>query len=145
MGIWNWGKGKKRHRYQQLQRWTQIRYHAQVQLTTIRKYGTPFQRTAMCSVDIVISCSCVRNLQRQSEWINTSMVQLTRKMVQTMTFEIFSIICLIATIAIVPIYMWLLYNIKNSWTSNSHDTQGGSMTIVKDDLKVTFKDPVVKK
>ena len=49
-----------------------------------------------------------------------------------MTFEIFTIICFIATVAIVPIYMWLLYNIKNSWTSNSHDTQGGSMTIVKD-------------
>ena len=51
----------------------------------------------------------------------------------------------IATVAIVPIYMWFLYNIKNSWTSNSHDTQGGSMTIVKDDLKVTFKDPIIKK
>ena len=62
-----------------------------------------------------------------------------------MTFETFSTICLIATVTIVPIYMWLLYNIKNSWTSNSHDTQGGSMTIVKDDLKVTFKDPIVKK
>ena len=49
------------------------------------------------------------------------------------------------TIVIVPVYMWLLYNIKNSWTSNSHDTQGGSMTIVKDDLKVTFKDPIIKK
>ena len=47
-----------------------------------------------------------------------------------MTFEIFTIICLIATIVIVPIYMWLLYNIKNSWTSNSHETYGGSMTIV---------------
>ena len=62
-----------------------------------------------------------------------------------MTFEIFSIICFIATVAIVPIYMWFLYNIKDSWTSNSHDTQGGSMTIVKDAPKVTFKDPVVKK
>ena len=62
-----------------------------------------------------------------------------------MTFEIFSIICFIATLAIVPIYMWFLYNIKDSWTSNSHDTQGGSMTIVKDDLKATFKDPIVKK
>ena len=60
-------------------------------------------------------------------------------------FEIFSIICLIATIVIVPVYMWLLYNIKNSWTSNSHDTQGGSMTIVKDAPKVTFKDPIIKK
>ena len=53
-------------------------------------------------------------------------------------FEIFSIICFIATIVIVPVYMWLLYNIKNSWTSNSHDTQGGSM-------KVTWMDPIVKK
>ena len=44
-----------------------------------------------------------------------------------MTFEIFTIICFIATVAIVPIYMWFLYNIKNSWTSNSHDTQGGSL------------------
>ena len=49
------------------------------------------------------------------------------------------------TVVIVPVYMWLLYNIKNSWTSNSHDTQGGSMTIVKDTPKVTFKDPIIKK
>ena len=63
-----------------------------------------------------------------------------------MTFEIFSIICFIATIVIVPIYMWLLYNIKNSWTSNSHDTQGGSMTIIDDKKqKVTLIDPIIKK
>ena len=63
-----------------------------------------------------------------------------------MTFEIFSIICFIATVAIVPIYMWLLYNIKNSWTSNSHDTQGGSMTIIDDKKqKVTWIDPIIKK
>ena len=63
-----------------------------------------------------------------------------------MTFEVFSIICFIATVAIVPIYMWLLYNIKNSWTSNSHDTQGGSMTIIDDKKqKVTWMDPIVKK
>ena len=63
-----------------------------------------------------------------------------------MTFEVFSIICFIATVAIVPIYMWLLYNIKNSWTSNSHDTQGGSMTIVDDKKqKVTWIDPIIKK
>ena len=63
-----------------------------------------------------------------------------------MTFEVFSIICFIATIAIVPIYMWLLYNIKNSWTSNSHDTQGGSMTIIDDKKqKVTWIDPIIEK
>ena len=63
-----------------------------------------------------------------------------------MTFEIFTIICFIATVAIVPIYMWLLYNIKNSWTSNSHDTQGGSMTIIDDKKqKVTWIDPIIKK
>lgn len=63
-----------------------------------------------------------------------------------MTFEVFSIICFIATVAIVPIYMWLLYNIKNSWTSNSHDTQGGSMTIIDDKKqKVTWIDPIIKK
>ena len=62
-----------------------------------------------------------------------------------MTFELFSYIMFGITIIIAPVYMWLLYNIKHSWTSNSHDTQGGSMTIVKDDLKVTFKDPIVKK
>jgi len=62
-----------------------------------------------------------------------------------MTFEVFSIICFIATVAIVPIYMWLLYNIKNSWTSNSHDTQGGSMTIIDDKKqKVTWIDPIIK-
>ena len=63
-----------------------------------------------------------------------------------MTFEVFSIICFVATVAIVPIYMWLLYNIKNSWTSNSHDTQGGSMTIIDDKKqKVTWIDPIIKK
>ena len=63
-----------------------------------------------------------------------------------MTFEVFSIICFIATVAIVPIYMWLLYNIKNAWTSNSHDTQGGSMTIIDDKKqKVTWIDPIIKK
>ena len=61
-----------------------------------------------------------------------------------MTFETFTIICFIATIVIVPVYMWLLYNIKNSWTSNSHDTQGGSMTITGEH-KVTWMDPIVKK
>lgn len=61
-----------------------------------------------------------------------------------MTFETFTIICLIVTIVIVPVYMWLLYNIKNSWTSNSHDTQGGSMTITGEH-KVTWMDPIVKK
>ena len=44
------------------------------------------------------------------------------------------------------IYMWFLYNIKNSWTSNSHDTQGGSMTIIDDKKqKVTWIDPIIKK
>ena len=63
-----------------------------------------------------------------------------------MTFEIFTIICFIVTIVIVPVYMWLLYNIKNSWTSNSHDTQGGSMTIIDDKKqKVTWIDPIIKK
>ena len=60
-----------------------------------------------------------------------------------MTFEVFSIICLIVTIVIVPVYMWLLRNIKNSWISNSHDTQGGSMTITGEP-KVTWMDPIIK-
>jgi len=62
-----------------------------------------------------------------------------------MTFEIFTIICFIATIVIVPVYMWLLYNIKKYWTSNSHDTQGGSMTIINEQIKVTWLDSIVKK
>ena len=63
-----------------------------------------------------------------------------------MTFEVFTIICFIATVAIVPIYMWLLYNIKNSWTSNSHDTHGGSMTIIGNEKpKVTWMDPIIRK
>ena len=65
-----------------------------------------------------------------------------------MTFEIFTIICFIATIIIVPVYMWLLYNIKNSWTSNSHETYGGSMTIIdgkEKQPKVTWMDPIIKK
>ena len=61
-----------------------------------------------------------------------------------MTFETFTIICFIVTIVIVPVYMWLLYNIKNSWTSNSHDTRGGSM-IITGEHKVTWMDPIVKK
>ena len=61
-----------------------------------------------------------------------------------MTVETFTILCFIVTIVIVPVYMWLLYNIKNSWTSNSHDTQGGSMTITGEH-KVTWMDPIVKK
>tara|TARA_B100000575_G_C22963310_1_gene556414 strand:- start:29 stop:244 length:216 start_codon:yes stop_codon:yes gene_type:complete len=63
-------------------------------------------------------------------------------------FEIFTIVCFIATIVIVPVYMWLLYNIKNSWTSNSHDTQGGSMTIIGSEEKqpkVTWMDPIIRK
>ena len=60
-----------------------------------------------------------------------------------MTFEIFTYIMFGITIVIVPIYMWLLYNIKNSWTSNSHDTQGGSMTITGEP-KVTWMDPIIK-
>lgn len=62
-----------------------------------------------------------------------------------MTFEIFSIICLVAAIVMPPVYMWILRNIKNSWISNSHDTQGGSMTITQDEVKVTWMDPIIKK
>ncbi len=62
-----------------------------------------------------------------------------------MTFETFTIICLIVTIIIGPIYMWLLRNIKNSWTSNSHDTHGGSMTIEGEEVKVTWMDPIIKR
>ena len=73
------------------------------------------------------------------------MVQPIQKMDQIMTFEIFTIICFVAAIVMPPVYMWLLYNIKNSWTSNSHDTHGGSMTIVNEQTKVTWMDPIVKK
>ena len=65
-----------------------------------------------------------------------------------MTFEIFTIICFIATVVIAPLYMWLLYNIKNSWTSNSHETYGGSMTIIGSEEKqpkVTWMDPIIRK
>jgi len=64
-----------------------------------------------------------------------------------MTFEVFTLICFVATVVIVPVYMWLLRNIKNSWTSNSHDTQGGSMTIIgsEEQPKVTWMDPIIKK
>tara|TARA_B100001057_G_C22700969_1_gene891695 strand:- start:159 stop:362 length:204 start_codon:yes stop_codon:yes gene_type:complete len=64
-----------------------------------------------------------------------------------MTFEVFTFICFVATVVIVPVYMWLLRNIKNSWTSNSHDTQGGSMTIIgsEEQPKVTWMDPIIKK
>ena len=64
---------------------------------------------------------------------------------KVMTFEIFSYICLGVTIVIGPLYMWLLRHSKNTWTTSSHETYGGSMTITEDELKVTYKDPVIKK
>ena len=74
------------------------------------------------------------------------MVSLMSKMEQKVTFEIFTIVCFIAAVVMPPVYMWLLYNIKNSWTSNSHDTQGGSMTITDgNEPKVTWMDPIIKK
>jgi len=62
-----------------------------------------------------------------------------------MTFELFTQIMLGITIVIAPLYFLLMRLSKNTWISNSHDTQGGSMTITKNELKVTFKDPIVKK
>jgi len=62
-----------------------------------------------------------------------------------MTFELWSIITLAVTMVIVPVYFWLMHRAKNTWITSSHDTQGGSMTITKNELKVTFKDPIVKK
>ena len=62
-----------------------------------------------------------------------------------MTFELWSIITLAVTIVIVPVYFWLMHRAKNTWITSSHDTQGGSMTITKNKLKITFKDPIVKK
>jgi len=62
-----------------------------------------------------------------------------------MTFEIFTIICLIVTILIGPIYMWLLRSSKKTWTTSSHDTHGGSMTVVGEEVKVTWMDPIIKR
>ena len=62
-----------------------------------------------------------------------------------MTFELWSIITLAVTMVIVPVYFWLMHRAKNTWITSSHDTQGGSMTITKNKLKVTFKDQIVKK
>ena len=62
-----------------------------------------------------------------------------------MTFELWSIITFAVTMVIVPVYFWLMHRAKNTWITSSHDTQGGSMTITKNELKVTFKDPIVKK
>ena len=62
-----------------------------------------------------------------------------------MTFGLFSYICLGVTICIGPLYMWLLRNSKNTWTTSSHETYGGSMTITESEIKVTFKDPIIKK
>ena len=62
-----------------------------------------------------------------------------------MTFELWSIITLAVTMVIVPVYFWLMHRAKNTWITSSHDTQGGSMTITKNELKVTFQDPIVKK
>ena len=74
------------------------------------------------------------------------MVGLMLRMGQKVTFEIFTIVCFIAAVVMPLVYMWLLYNIKNSWTSNSHDTQGGSMTITDgNEPKVTWMDPIIKK
>ena len=61
-----------------------------------------------------------------------------------MSFETFTIICLISTIVICPLYFWLMRISKNTWIKNSHDTQGGSMTITGEH-KVTWMDPIIKK
>ena len=62
-----------------------------------------------------------------------------------MTFELFTHIMLGITIVIAPLYFLLMRLSKNSWITSSHDTQGGSMTIVKDTPNVTYKDPIIKK
>ena len=62
-----------------------------------------------------------------------------------MTFELFTHIMLGITIVIAPLYFLLMRLSKNTWITSSHDTQGGSMTITKNELKVTFKAPIVKK
>ena len=58
---------------------------------------------------------------------------------------VFNIIILVCTIVICPVYFWFMKRAKNTWVTSSHDTYGGSMTITEDELKVTYKDPVVKK
>ncbi len=58
---------------------------------------------------------------------------------------LFNTIILICTIVICPVYFWFMKRAKNTWVTSSHETYGGSMTITEDELKVTYKDPVVKK
>ena len=58
---------------------------------------------------------------------------------------LFNIIILVCTIVICPVYFWFMKRAKNTWVTSSHETYGGSMTITEDELKVTYKDPIVKK
>ena len=58
---------------------------------------------------------------------------------------LFNIIILVCTIVICPVYFWFMKRAKNTWITSSHETYGGSMTITEDKLKVTYKDPIVKK
>ena len=62
-----------------------------------------------------------------------------------MTFELFSYIMLGITIVIAPLYLLLMRLSKNTWTKSSHETYGGSLTIIEKEHQVTFKDPMVKK
>ena len=49
------------------------------------------------------------------------------------------------TIVIAPLYLLLMRLSKNTWTKSSHETYGGSLTIIEKEHQVTFKDPIVKK
>ena len=62
-----------------------------------------------------------------------------------MTFEIFSYIMFGITIVICPVYFWFMKRAKNTWVTSSHETYGGSLTIIDKEHQVVFKDPVVKK
>ncbi len=53
---------------------------------------------------------------------------------------------LVMTVCIGPIYFWIMRKSTNTWTKSSHETYGGSMTIIDGKQpKVTWMDPIIKK
>ena len=58
---------------------------------------------------------------------------------------VFNIIILVCTIVICPVYFWFMKRAKNTWVTSSHETYGGSLTIIDKEHQVVFKDPMVKK
>ena len=76
---WNWGKGKKQPQISTIVEVDSDKVSCTGATNDHPKVWYTVPEGPMYSVDIVTSCSCVRNLQKQRRWTNTSMVQLTQR------------------------------------------------------------------